>query len=279
MSKRIILGIGIVLLVALLAVVAYVLRPPAEASQPIEAVPIQADEAEDAGQETDSEDAGEATSAETEGSAAAEATEEDAEVTEAEETEAEETEAEEAESAVSEPVTFAIVQAESEARFSLGEILRGNPVTVVGATDQVAGEISVDFSNPSNSQIGPIQVNARTLVTDNDFRNRAIKNEILDTGDFEFISFTPTSINGLPESVSIGEEIVFTITGDLTVRDITNQVTFDAKVTAVSETQLQGYASTIVARADYDLQIPSVPSVADVDEDVLVEIEFTATAK
>lgn len=259
MSKKIIIGIGIVVLVALVAVAAYVLRPPAEASQPIEAVPIQAEEAEEAVPTETNDD--EAASTESEEA-------EDAEATSAEA---------EAESAVSEPVTFTIVQTESEARFSLGEILRGNPVTVVGVTDQVAGEISVDFNNPSTSQIGLIQVNARTLVTDNDFRNRAIKNEILDTGDFEFISFSPSTIEGLPDSVAIGEEITFTISGDLTIRDVTNSVTFEAKVTAVSETQLQGYASTIVARADYDLQIPSVPSVADVDEEVLVEIEFTAT--
>lgn len=259
MSKRIITGIGIVVLIALVAVVAYVLRPPAEVSQPIEAVPIQAEETEQAVEPT--------TPPETEDATVVEETENNSEIGEA---------SAEGESAVSEPVTFTIVQAESEARFSLGEILRGNPVTVVGVTDQVAGEISVDFNNPSKSRVGLIQVNARTLVTDNDFRNRALKNEILDTGDFEFISFSPSTIEGLPDSVVIGEEITFTISGDLTIRDITNQVTFEASVTALTETQLQGYASTIVTRADFDLQIPSVPNVADVDEEVLVEIEFTA---
>jgi hypothetical protein len=35
----------------------------------------------------------------------------------------------------------------------------------------------------------------------------------------------------------------------------------------------------MIARVDYDLQIPEVPRVADVDEEVLLEIDFVAVAK
>ena len=171
-------------------------------------------------------------------------------------------------------VIFEIVQAESEARFSLGEILRGNPKTVVGVTDQVTGEMSVDFGNPANSQVGIIQINADSLTTVNNFRNGAIQKFVLVTNQFEFITFDPTTVAGLPDSISFGEEILFTITGELTVKDVTNEVTFDAKVIAVSETRLEGYASTIIAHADYDITIPEVQQVADVDEEVLLEIEF-----
>ncbi len=44
------------------------------------------------------------------------------------------------ETAVTGVVAFEIVQAESEARFTLGGLLNGNPKTVVGVTDQIAGE-------------------------------------------------------------------------------------------------------------------------------------------
>lgn len=269
MTKKIVIGIGIVVLVAVVAVIAYILRPSAEASQPIEAIPIQEESVDD--QTVEAEDMKEES---------AEAVEDTALEEEMVEESSAESEAEAAEStSSSDPVIFIIDQAASEARFSLDELLRGNPTTVVGITDQVAGEIGVDFSNPANSQIGVIQVNARTLVTDNNYRNRAMQNEILDTADFEFISFTPTAVEGVPVSINFGEEYTFSISGDLTIRDFTNATTFEAKVTAISESELRGYASTTVARADYDLQIPSVPSVADVDEQVLVEIEFTAFAQ
>jgi polyisoprenoid-binding protein YceI len=265
MSKQVFISIGIVILVVVIGAAVYVLRPTAEASQPIEAEPIQAQDSTT--EESQSADMAEETESEAEQSGEADTGAESEQTSETEETQ---------QSALAEPVLFSIVQAESQARFTLDELLRGNPKTVIGETNQVAGEISVDFDNPANSQVGLIQVNARTLVTDSDFRNRAIKNEILDTGEFEFISFQPTLISGLPESVAVGETLTFKIEGELTIRDISNPVGFEVNITVTSKTTLSGYASTSVARADYDLQIPSVPSVADVDEEVLVEIEFTA---
>jgi hypothetical protein len=96
--------------------------------------------------------------------------------------------------------------------------------------------------------------------------------------EFEFSEFTPTAVEGMPESVTIGEPVTFQIVGDLTVRDITAPVTFDTTVTAVSETELQGSATATVQRAVFELTIPSVPSVANVGEDVGLEIDFVATA-
>jgi len=41
--------------------------------------------------------------------------------------------------------------------------------------------------------------------------------------------------------------------------------------------QLSGTATTTVQRADFELVIPNVPSVANVSESVTVEIDFVAT--
>ena len=171
---------------------------------------------------------------------------------------------------------YEISQADSQVRFELDEELRGQPKTVVGVTDQVAGEMAVNLSDLASTQVGVLRINARTLATDNDFRNRAIQNQILDTGAHEFITFTPTSIDGLPASAAVGEEITFTIAGDLTIRDITQPVVFTVTATAVSEGELAGTASAIVLRADYGLQIPSVPNVANVEEEVELYIDFVA---
>jgi polyisoprenoid-binding protein YceI len=176
-------------------------------------------------------------------------------------------------------VIFEIVQTDSEVRFIIDEVLNGAPNTVVGTTDQVAGEIAIDVDEPSRSQIGTILVNARTLVTDNGMRNRAIKNRILSTDAYEFITFAPTGIAGLPDSVGIGESFSFQVTGDLTVRDVTRQVTFDAVVSPISDERLEGTASTTVRYADLGLAIPQVPSVASVSDDVILEMAFVAAAK
>ena len=188
-------------------------------------------------------------------------------------------ELQEIEKAVSGPIVFEIVQEESEVRFIIDEILRGVSTSAVGRTDQIAGQLIVDPQNPSSAKVGVIQVNARTLATDVENRNRAIRNEILDTDDYELITFTPSELVGLPESVAIGEPFSFQIIGDLTIRHITQQVNFDTTVTIDSLTQISGLASTTIFRADYELTIPQVPIVAGVDEDILLEIDFIARAQ
>ncbi len=102
-------------------------------------------------------------------------------------------------------LVFEVLQDESEARFIIDEVLNDQPKTVVGATNQVAGQIAIDPQSPAQSRVGVIQINARDLTTDSDFRNRAIKNQILQTDQYEFITFTPTEITGLPQSGAVGE--------------------------------------------------------------------------
>lgn len=175
---------------------------------------------------------------------------------------------------------FRMVPEESEVRFLIDEVLRGQPKTAVGSTNQVAGDILVDVESPANSRLGTIRVNVRTLQTDNEFRDRAIRSRILMSArdEFEFSEFVPTAMTGLPDSVTIGEPIAFTATGDLTVRDITKEVSFRVTVTPVSDTRLEGIAEATVLRSDYDLEIPQVPSVANVSDEVRLEISFAAVA-
>jgi len=174
-------------------------------------------------------------------------------------------------------VLYRISQDESQVSFTLTEDLRGVPTTVVGTTDQIAGDIVVDFTTPANSQVGQIRINARTLVTDNEFRNRAIRGEILESSkdEYEFIEFTPTAVTGLPAAVTVGEPITFQLTGDLKIRNITQSVTFDVTATATEE-RLEGSATVVVTRTQYNLVIPSAPGVANVSEEVTLQIDFVA---
>ena len=176
----------------------------------------------------------------------------------------------------SDRLVFEIAQAESEVRFRIDEVLRGAPKTVIGQTDQVAGFIAVDPDDFDNTEVGTIRINARTFVTDDSRRNRTLNNRILHTDQFEFIEFTPTSFEGLPNEVTIGEPFTFNSTGDLTIRDVTRPVTFEVMVTPVSETRLEATAAATVQYADYNVVIPSVPFVADVSDEVLLEIDFVA---
>ena len=172
---------------------------------------------------------------------------------------------------------FEIVPTESFVTFALDETLRGLPTTAVGSSQQVAGQIAVDFANPATSQVGPILINARTLLTDNEFRNNAIHSFILDTEAYELITFTPNRISGLPNEFTPDELVSVQIEGDLTIRDVTQPVTFMATVTPNGRSQLVGSATAKILRSDFELQIPNAPGVANVSQEVTLTIDFTAS--
>ena len=174
---------------------------------------------------------------------------------------------------------FNIVADQSKVSFTVNEVLNGSPNTVVGTTHQVAGQIGVDFASPQNSLLGEILINARTLATDDSMRDRMIRGTILQSAQdqYELIRFRPTALTGLPDAATFGQPFTFQIAGNLTVRDITKPVTFDATVTLDSQTKLEGKATATIQRDDFGLYIPNVPQVASVDQAVKLEIDFLAT--
>ena len=169
--------------------------------------------------------------------------------------------------------TYALTDA-TLATFTITEELRGTPTTVVGTSTIVLGEISLDPDDAASTlQIGTILVNARDFTTDSSNRNRAIRGPILDADAFEFIEFIPTSIEGLAGS---GGEVTTTVTGDLTIRDVTNPVTFDVAATLDDDGTISGTATASIDRTDWGLGIPNAPGVANVSEEVALALEFVA---
>lgn len=166
-------------------------------------------------------------------------------------------------------VAFTVV--DGEARFIIDEVLRGEDTTVVGATGNVGGSATIDFEDPDASTVGVVVVDATTLATDEDRRNAAIGRFILDTGSFPEITFSPTEVAGVADALDGGSG---TITGDLTIRDVTNPVTFDVTVSEASPDGITASATATVDRTDWDLNIPSVPFVASVAEEVVLELDL-----
>lgn len=175
---------------------------------------------------------------------------------------------------------FRIQPDQSEVRFLIDETLMGQAKTVVGSTRELAGDIAVDFTTPANSVVGVIRINVRTLETDNEFRNRALRGQILQSTqpEFEFAIFTPKRLDGLPVQVTIGQPFSFQIVGDLTVRGTTRETTFEATLTATSHTTITGSATAEIRYTDFGLGIPEAPGVAGVAKRVRLEIDFSAIA-
>jgi len=173
---------------------------------------------------------------------------------------------------------FTISQEGSQARFIIDEVLNGSPKTVVGTTSQVAGQISIDPNDVSSTRVGTIRINARTFQTDSSQRDRAIQNRILETSSYEFITFTPREITGLPGDPAIGRTYNLKITGDLKIKDVSREVTFDVTVKPESQSRLTGKATATIKYADWGISIPQVPFVANVSDEVRLELDFLAVS-
>lgn len=177
-------------------------------------------------------------------------------------------------------VLYRIDKAESSVSFEIDEILNGNPFRVVGVTTEVAGEVLIDFDDPTASQLGTIVINVRTFATDSGFRDRAIRGPILGSSrdENEFAMFEPVDIEGLPDRVVVGDRVPLRITGTFTLSGESRPVTFGTEVSVVSEERVEVTGTAAVLRSDFGLTIPDVPSVSGVADELLLVIDLVAVA-
>lgn len=176
---------------------------------------------------------------------------------------------------------FVIDPTLSLAGFAIDEILRGSPNRVVGTTDQVAGQVTLDPDDLGATSFSPIMINARTFITDSVQRDRAIRGPVIlnsASDQFELITFDVTAVEGLGGTASVGESLRFVITGDLTIRDVTREVAFDVEATLADEVTIEGSATARVTRDEFGIGIPNVPFVADVSDEVEITLDFVAVS-
>lgn len=177
-------------------------------------------------------------------------------------------------------LTFVLAEG-SQARFELDEELRGSPKHVVGTTPEVVGQVRFDPAAPAAAEFSDIVINARTFQTDSSNRDRAIRSGVvLDSGsdEFELITFRPASVDGLAGPLAVGDTVTFTVTGELSIKGVAQPTTFDVEATWLDENTLEGTAEAVVDRTDFGIGIPSVASVANVTEEVLIALDFVAVA-
>lgn len=162
--------------------------------------------------------------------------------------------------------------------FSVDEMLAGKPFTAVGTTNQVSGEIAI-IREPQLApeiKVATLKIDARTFVTDDPQRDGAVNRFILktETPGNEYIVFVPTTVQQ-PEVIEAEKEFTFTVTGDMTISGITKPTTLSVVATESNGT-LSGILTTQIKRSDYNLVIPNIPFVANVNDVIPVTATFVA---
>ncbi|MCY3544184.1 MAG: YceI family protein [Chloroflexi bacterium] len=160
------------------------------------------------------------------------------------------------------------------ARYRIDEELAGRGFfTAVGETTEVVGRVVFDDDGGVVAEGSTIVMQAASLTTDSDRRDGYVRERTLLTSEYPAIVFSPTSAEGLPSPLSDASGTVeFTITGDLTVRDQTREVTWD--VVAEFGDTISGLASVVVTFEQFGIDKPSVAVVLSVEDSFQLELEF-----
>lgn len=174
-------------------------------------------------------------------------------------------------------VVYKIIPGESTLEYEVGEtFLDQNRFAVaVGVTPQVEGVINVDQAAPQKSTIGTITADISQFKSDSSRRDNAIRQRFLESSIYPTVTFVPTLIEGMPEAYQEGQEIPIKISGDLTIRDVTRPVTFDAVVKTTSN-QLTGQATTTILMSDYGFGPISIAGILNTEDQAKVTLNLVA---
>ena len=154
----------------------------------------------------------------------------------------------------------------SEFGYRVEEVLAGVNTTAVGRSNEIEGVLTIDGTAAT---VVDITVQIENITSDDSRRDSQFSGRIMNAAEF------PTATFVLTEPIEFGripvgdEQITATATGELTLRGVTNPVTFD--VTAQTTDGRVGVLGSIpVLFEDYGIENPSFGVLAT-DDNGLVE--------
>lgn len=180
----------------------------------------------------------------------------------------------------------------SVARFLILETIFNRRNMVEGTTEQIDGGFLINYLDHS-VRVGQFEINVRDIRTrslDVDIsargwtdqeRDVVIRGQILESGrdQYEFATFDPVQVRGVPQTFSLGDSLDLIVTGDLTIKGETSRVSFDMELNLDTAERITGFASTTIRWADFGITVPYVGGGSDVDavaDTVELQLEFTA---
>jgi polyisoprenoid-binding protein YceI len=154
----------------------------------------------------------------------------------------------------------------SEFGYRVDEVLAGVNVTAVGRSNEIDGRLTIDGTTATTVDI---VVQVADIKSDDSRRDGQFRGRIMNAEEFPTATFVLTEPIEFGEIPGDGSQVLATATGELTLRGVTNSVTFD--VTAEARNDRIGVLGSIpVVFADYGIANPSTATIKT-EDDGLVE--------
>lgn len=153
----------------------------------------------------------------------------------------------------------------STLRYRVVESINGFDTEGVGETNQITGALTIAGTTATTADF---VVDMTTFASNEGNRDRQFNGRIMSVDQFPTSSFVLTSPIEFGAIPVPGETVTATATGDLTLRGVTNSVTFD--LTATLDNDRIGVLGNIpVVFADYSIPNPSFGTISTEDNGLL----------
>jgi polyisoprenoid-binding protein YceI len=134
-----------------------------------------------------------------------------------------------------------------------------------GRTTAVDGSLTISGTTVSEASF---TADLTTVESDDPSRDRQFNGRIMDTAQFPEATFTTTAHIDFGAVPTGGEALTAEATGELTLRGVTREVTFEVQAKTVGD-HVEVLASIPIVFADYDIPNPSNLAVTTRDEGTL----------
>jgi polyisoprenoid-binding protein YceI len=173
--------------------------------------------------------------------------------------------------------TYAINADQSQAKVTVNEKLAFLPSNsdAVLTTNAMQGQIVLG-ADGTPSDGSKIQVDLRTLKSDQTMRDNYIRQTTLQSDTYPLAEFVITGADGLNGPLHDGQQAAFKLLGTMTIHGVTKPVTFDATATMNGGT-LTGTATTAFTFEDFGMAPSNKANIVTVNDLIHLQMTIAAT--
>lgn len=181
--------------------------------------------------------------------------------------------------------TFVIMPDQSSASYVVDETflagaaerlgIQAGSVSTIGTTQDVSGQLTLAFAENVSLVSGNFEVNLSTLASDQSRRDNTIRDDFLQSAIYPTATFIATELRNFPESYTEGTEANFQLIGDLTIRNVTQEVTLEVTGSLSGDT-ITATAVAPLIMSDFGVEPPAFAGVLSVEDDFQVALDIVA---
>lgn len=145
------------------------------------------------------------------------------------------------------------ISTDSVLGYRVSEVLGGVDTEGAGRTSDVAGSLTIDGSSATAAEF---TVQMASITSDSDRRDGQFNGRIMSTDEFPTATFVLTQPIDFGAVPAEGETITASATGDLTLRGVTNTVTFELEA-KLDDGRIGVFGNIPIVFSDYDIPDPS----------------------